>query len=1184
MCRYCLAVILIQQQTWQFDLDGYSAVPRAVDANSPGWEGLTDLVRSLIRQNRWSELPLLVRQQCSYKPPQERPALLQFYIKACQDAIATASHDVSQLRWLEGLARIQLAQAWLACEETTKVDKELTRAETVLRKCPDFRNIKTYRHTPTFIDIQLLRQEMIPPQDLKARWRGIERLIKVSHEARSYLRIDAVYHEAQEVSHALFQIDTSNSQRHLQCYLDIYRRHKEIQTKITGNRQGLLSDHGSLIVHGVDNPADLPRALEWYEDFERMYPDFDLPKENYRKESLKSLAYQILGDQAGSDRAQRAMANWKPQTQPPIQIKQQNPSFLPCNVDQYVEAWIEAVDEGIERVNWIMRVLRDLMTDDVVHATSHCENLARIFLPQDVDVALAASSCIHNQITSLTDEDMFRQLYGPKGQPVDDSIWNARLAFFERWLRPFHTNRSACQHVYILLRKQRVTTLLDADFETREDLVTMLSSATYEAQACLDAFPKLLPSVKQLTASVPLSLRQQMAHSQLLMAKCSGEALNSKVNRKRIRYAYGLLERALAENKPEFPEQSPRVVDVHAEIARICWLRRLSGTLTAADCKKLALKHLQHARAIQNTSRLGLHLPKGRVDPLDALYKMEQLGETQRGWSLSQIAVQILRFSTDGNHIELWDWVQQAKARALSGLLGIGLSLSQTVPVQSGLDDESQRLIDEEEHCLSKIRTAGPNELFQLRHDLQRIHNQMRQQEELRDLMDLRDGAPLTLKNLDEIAHHGGHEDHLVFVDWVYAKPLGLDDQHDLFVMVVRPGLHRDGHVDIQFRPLEINLERVDEWLEQYLRRPNPKSRAVAAKGRPKMSQAEAAKHFLPEMDELVAPLGELTAPGETLILCPTQALHQVPLSALRVDGEILIQRNPLVYCHSLSILRYCLKSAIHSNHASLGRPPVALFAGPDWPTMPNRLVHGREVVQELSAEFGVTPFLDRAATKQKFADELATCRLVHFHGHAPVTDNPLEHRILLHRPLSDTHVDSHDQCIAARDLFSLRVRRGAHVTLIACQSGRHWLSAGDEAKGLVPALFFSGASSAISTLWDVPDRVGAHFARHFYAAWAHHRVNQPPGAKPVVDLARAFQSAVLALARDPSLLSKASRTNDTMMSSISSTGVIPPYYWATFLLHGWWLMNFPPGRASPDQTARSTREGRLQTGNQSVG
>jgi CHAT domain-containing protein len=190
--------------------------------------------------------------------------------------------------------------------------------------------------------------------------------------------------------------------------------------------------------------------------------------------------------------------------------------------------------------------------------------------------------------------------------------------------------------------------------------------------------------------------------------------------------------------------------------------------------------------------------------------------------------------------------------------------------------------------------------------------------------------------------------------------------------------------VDIRTYPLGIKLDKVIEWASEFL----PLSLAT-----------HQSQDCLKKLERLVTPLAESTHEGELLVFCPTQILHLIPLHALHVDNKILIRRNPILYCHSLSILRYCFLSAQRQQEAPQNEAPagVALFADPQ---LSDFMTHGRGVATELGHRFKVPAAIGRMATKERFVEQCATNTLIHFHGHCEFERrDSLQHRIKLHNP-----------------------------------------------------------------------------------------------------------------------------------------------------------------------------------------
>jgi hypothetical protein len=91
------------------------------------------------------------------------------------------------------------------------------------------------------------------------------------------------------------------------------------------------------------------------------------------------------------------------------------------------------------------------------------------------------------------------------------------------------------------------------------------------------------------------------------------------------------------------------------------------------------------------------------------------------------------------------------------------------------------------------------------------------------------------------------------------------------------------------------------------------------------------AVHRLQEFADLVSPLSTITKPRGMLVLSPSGLLHRISLHAIEIEGKPLIFRNPIVYCHSLSLLHqsFLQKQLTTSKSHSPPSEPV-LFAAID--------------------------------------------------------------------------------------------------------------------------------------------------------------------------------------------------------------------------------------------------------------
>ena len=145
-------------------------------------------------------------------------------------------------------------------------------------------------------------------------------------------------------------------------------------------------------------------------------------------------------------------------------------------------------------------------------------------------------------------------------------------------------------------------------------------------------------------------------------------------------------------------------------------------------------------------------------------------------------------------------------------------------------------------------------------------------------------------KELEKLGKDFGS--HVGLVEWI---KIFWNESYSLVMIVCRDGLLR--HIRLI---TEISCDYVRSWINDEL---TPKG---ALNGQYITLGHKNAKLQLQKLAPLVAHLQAITAPGENLVLCPTQELHRLPLHAIAVGGHALIERNPVVYIQSLTLLRLC--------------------------------------------------------------------------------------------------------------------------------------------------------------------------------------------------------------------------------------------------------------------------------------
>jgi len=235
--------------------------------------------------------------------------------------------------------------------------------------------------------------------------------------------------------------------------------------------------------------------------------------------------------------------------------------------------------------------------------------------------------------------------------------------------------------------------------------------------------------------------------------------------------------------------------------------------------------------------------------------------------------------------------------------------------------------------------------------------------------------------------------------------------------------------------------------------------------------------------DPFVAPLGLqspkgdlMTDEGDIVWLVPHDMLHYLPLHALKVEGRYLIERNPVCYTPSASVMKYC-----HAKRK--GRRENALVLGDSR----DDLLHAREEALTVAELFNTMPYLNGQATKtlvkEKLEKERDELDILHFACHGYFDRyQALKSGIVLAREQNGNAAEKDDGNwnLTAEEIFGLEMRADL-VTLSACESGINERRPGDELIGLTRALIYAGTPSVVVSLWRVDDLSTQILMERFY-------------------------------------------------------------------------------------------------------
>jgi CHAT domain-containing protein len=275
-----------------------------------------------------------------------------------------------------------------------------------------------------------------------------------------------------------------------------------------------------------------------------------------------------------------------------------------------------------------------------------------------------------------------------------------------------------------------------------------------------------------------------------------------------------------------------------------------------------------------------------------------------------------------------------------------------------------------------------------------------------------------------------------------------------------------------------------------------------------------------------------------------------------------LIHRNPVIYIHSLSLLRSSLSAAEHARYSPPKANPqfLAGISQADATAVVNgrrsNYTAGRNSIKKLAELCKTPPRIDESGSKLDFITAMTQSRLLHLHTHCNWQfSDPLDHHVEFPNIHGAGREDKGpDLKLTAKEIFAIRLGAGTHVNMIACQGGLMEVKMGDEVMGLVPALLYSGATSTVSTLWSIADPDGARFSKLFFQSFfdqcKEHSEAEPKSLEGVSDA----QSDELQT-KGTSFVDIAAAVQEAVID-MDPNGHESLYSWAAFVLHGFWMFS----------------------------
>lgn len=214
------------------------------------------------------------------------------------------------------------------------------------------------------------------------------------------------------------------------------------------------------------------------------------------------------------------------------------------------------------------------------------------------------------------------------------------------------------------------------------------------------------------------------------------------------------------------------------------------------------------------------------------------------------------------------------------------------------------------------------------------------------------------------------------------------------------------------------------------------------------------------------------------LVIVPHFALSYLPFAALRdARGRYLAQRYSLLTLPSAGAI-----TALRANKSTQLPKAAGVVFAPFTRTLPATRSEARSVGSQVG---GTRTLLDGDASESAFREAAQSNRVLHLATHGRLNaQNPLFSTIELARSGKAVST-ANDGRVSVHELIGIRTASPL-VFLSGCETALGSAGSNDFVRGedyatLSQALLYSGAKSAIATLWRINDESAAVFAAHFY-------------------------------------------------------------------------------------------------------
>lgn len=237
--------------------------------------------------------------------------------------------------------------------------------------------------------------------------------------------------------------------------------------------------------------------------------------------------------------------------------------------------------------------------------------------------------------------------------------------------------------------------------------------------------------------------------------------------------------------------------------------------------------------------------------------------------------------------------------------------------------------------------------------------------------------------------------------------------------------------------------------------------------------------------DLLIKPV-ELKLDGsKQLCIVPDKILCYLPFGALMPRASTyLIEERDLMLSPSSNIFNMC---SAYAREKSSSSPETGLIVGNpafDWSEYHNlsNLESAADEAKAIAGYYQASAITGTAATRRRVIGEMQRSNVIHLATHA-ITDewDPRRSKLILAKDPDAGGVESNNNVLQAKEIYSLDLSRVRLVVLSACQSAVEKYYGGEGMVGLSRPFIANRIPLVVASLWPVESRSTARLMTSFH-------------------------------------------------------------------------------------------------------